>query len=53
MKDVSIKSILDSMHGDTAYLTDMWERCLDEKRKRYARNKFSIVLEKMEELGIS
>ena len=51
MKDVSIKSILDSMHGDTAYLTDMWENCLDEKRKRYARNKFSIVLEKMEELG--
>ena len=51
MKDISINSILDSMNGDTAYLTDMWENCLDEKRKRYARNKFSTVLNKMEELG--
>ena len=51
MKDISIKSILDSMNGDTAYLTDMWERCIDEKRKRYARNKFSLVLDKMEKLG--
>ena len=51
MKDISINSILDSMNGDTAYLTDMWERCIDEKRKRYARNKFSSVLNKMEELG--
>ena len=51
MKDISINSILDSMNGDTAYLTDMWENCLDEKRKRYARNKFSLVLDKMEKLG--
>ena len=51
MKDISINSILDSMNGDTAYLTDMWERCIDEKRKRYARNKFSSVLDKMEKLG--
>ena len=51
MKDIFIKSILDSMNGDTAYLTDMWERCIDEKRKRYARNKFSLVLDKMEKLG--
>ena len=51
MKDISINSILDSMNADTAYLTDMWERCVDEKRKRYARNKFSSVLDKMEELG--
>jgi predicted nuclease of predicted toxin-antitoxin system len=51
MKDILIKSILDSMNADTAYLTDMWEDCLDDKRKRYARNKFSIVLEKMEEFG--
>ena len=51
MKDISINSILDSMNGDTAYLTDMWERCIDEKRKRYARNKFSLVLDKMEKLG--
>lgn len=51
MKDISINSILDSMNADTAYLTDMWERCVDEKRKRYARNKFSSVLEKMEKLG--
>jgi len=51
MKDVSINSILDSMNADTAYLTDMWERCVDEKRKRYARNKFSSVLDKMEKLG--
>ena len=39
------------MNGDTAYLTDMWERCIDEKRKRHARNKFSLVLDKMEKLG--
>ena len=51
MKDISINSILDSMNADTAYLTDMWENCLDEKRKRYARNKFSSVLDKMEKLG--
>ena len=51
MKDIFINSILDSMNGDTAYLTDMWERCIDEKRKRYARNKFSLVLDKMEKLG--
>ena len=51
MKDISINSILDSMNADTAYLTDMWERCIDEKRKRYARNKFSLVLDKMEEFG--
>jgi len=51
MKDIAINSILDSMNADSAYLTDMWENCLDEKRKRYARNKFSSVLNKMEELG--
>jgi len=51
MKDISINFILDSMNGDTAYLTDMWEHCVDEKRKRYARNKFSTVLDKMEDLG--
>ena len=45
MKDISINSIIDSMNGDTAYLTDMWENCLDDKGKRYARNKFSTVLE--------
>ncbi|MDC0155129.1 hypothetical protein OAI83_02115 [Nitrosopumilus sp.] len=51
MKDIAINSILDSMNAHSAYLTDMWENCLDEKRKRYARNKFSLVLNKMEELG--
>ena len=34
MKDISINSILDSMTADSAYLTDMWERCIDEKRNR-------------------
>ena len=51
MKDISISSILNSMNGETAYLTDMWENCVDEKRKRYPRSKFSAVLDKMEELG--
>ncbi len=51
MKDISISSILNSMNGDTAYLTDMWENCVDEKRKRYPRSKFSAVLDKMEEFG--
>ena len=51
MKDIAINSILDSMNADSVYLTDMWETCLDEKRKRYARNKFSSVLDKMEKLG--
>jgi virulence-associated protein VapD len=51
MKDISISTILDSMNGDTAYLTDMWENCVDEKRKRYTRSKFSDVLDKMEEFG--
>ena len=51
MKDISISIILDSMNGDIAYATDMWENCVDEKRKRYTRSKFSDVLDKMEELG--
>ena len=51
MNDISISSILNSMNGKTAYLTDMWENCVDEKRKRYPRSKFSAVLDKMEELG--
>jgi hypothetical protein len=51
MKDIAISSILDSMHGDIAYLTDMWENCVDKKRKRYSRSKFSTVLDKMENLG--
>ena len=51
MKDIEISSILNSMNGDTAYLTDMWETCVDEKRKRYPRSKFSAVLDKMEEFG--
>ena len=51
MKDISISTILDSMNGDTAYLSDMWENCVDEKRKRYTRSKFSDVLDKMEEFG--
>ena len=52
MKDIAIKSILDSMNGDTAYLTDMWEKRVDEKRKRYPRNKFSLVLKKWKNLVI-
>ncbi len=51
MKDIEISSILNSMNGDTAYLTDMWETCVDEKRKRYPRSKFSAVLDQMEEFG--
>ena len=51
MKDISIFSILDSMNGDTAYMTDMWENCVDEKQKRYTRSKFSDALDVMEELG--
>ena len=51
MKDIEISSILNSMNGDTAYLTDMWENCINEKRKRYPRSKFSAVLDKMEEFG--
>ena len=39
------------MNGDTAYLTDMWENCVNEKKKRYPRSKFSAVLDKMEEFG--
>ena len=51
MKDISIFAILDSMNGDTAYMTDMWENCVDEKQKRYTRSKFSDALDVMEELG--
>ena len=51
MKDISIFGILDSMNGDTAYMTDMWENCVDEKQKRYTRSKFSDALNVMEELG--
>jgi len=51
MNDISISAILNSMDGETAYLTDMWENCVDEKRKRYTRSKFSDALNKMEEFG--
>ena len=51
MNDISIPSILNSMNGETAYLTDMWENCVNEKKKRYTRSKFSAVLDKMEKLG--
>ena len=51
MKDISISAILDSMGGDTAYMTDMWENCVDKKQKRYTRSKFSDALDVMEELG--
>jgi len=51
MKDISISAILDSMHGHTAYMTDMWENCVDKKQKRYTRSKFSDALDVMEELG--
>jgi len=51
MKDISISAVLDSMNGDTAYMTDMWENCVDEKRKRYTRSKFSDALDIMENLG--
>tara|TARA_B110000438_G_scaffold66215_1_gene66694 strand:- start:27 stop:635 length:609 start_codon:yes stop_codon:yes gene_type:complete len=51
MKDISISAILDSMNGDTAYMTDMWENCVDKKQKRFTRSKFSDALDMMEELG--
>ena len=51
MKDISISAILDSMNGNSAYMTDMWENCVDEKQKRYTRSKFSDALDVMEELG--
>ena len=51
MIDISISAILDSMNGDTAYMTDMWETCVDKKQKRYTRSKFSDALDVMEELG--
>ena len=51
MNDISISAILNSMGGETAYLTDMWENCVDKKRKRYTRSKFSDALNKMEEFG--
>ena len=52
MKDISISAVLDSMNGDTAYMTDMWENCVDEKRKRYTRSKFSDALDMMERFRI-
>jgi ribosomal protein S8 len=51
VKDISISAVLDSMNGDTAYMTDMWENCVDEKRKRYTRSKFSDALDILEDLG--
>ncbi|MDC0928166.1 hypothetical protein OAQ30_03990 [Nitrosopumilus sp.] len=51
MKDISISAILDSMNGDTAYMSDMWENCVDKKQKRYTRSTFSNALDVMEELG--
>ena len=37
---------------DTAYMTDMWENCVDVKQENdITRSKFSYALDMMEEFG--
>ena len=51
MQMISIDNILNCMSEEKNYFGDVWERCVDDNKKRYNRVKFRKVLEKMENLG--
>ena len=51
MQMISIDNILNCMSEEKNYFGDMWERCVDDHKKRYNRVKFRNALTKMENLG--
>ena len=50
MQTISIKYILECMNDDKNYFGDIWEKCLNNK-KRFNRSKLKEILKKMETLG--
>ena len=47
---ISIDYILECMNDERNYFGDIWEKCLNNK-KRFNRSKLKEILKKMEELG--
>jgi hypothetical protein len=47
---ISINYILECMSDEKNYFGDMWEKCLNDK-KRFNRSKLKEILKKMEEFG--
>jgi len=50
MQTISINYILECMNDGKNYFGDMWETCLNNK-KRFNRTKLKEILKKMEDLG--
>ena len=50
MQMISIKYILECMGDEKNYLGDLWQTCLNNK-KRFKKNKLKEILKKMEVLG--
>ena len=50
MQTISIEYILECMNDEKNYFGDMWETCLNNK-KRFNRTKLKEILKKMETLG--
>ena len=50
MQMISIKYILECMSDEKNYLGDLWQTCLNNK-KRFKKNKLKEILKKMEVLG--
>ena len=50
MQMISIGYILECMNDEKNYFGDIWENCLNNK-KRFNRSKLKDILKKMEELG--
>jgi len=51
MQMISIDNILNCMSEEKNYFGDLWERCVDDHKKRYDRSKLKNALNKMECLG--
>lgn len=51
MQTISIDNVLNCMSEEKNYFGDMWERCVDDHKKRYNRARFRDALKKMEILG--
>ena len=51
MQTISIDNVLNCMSEEKNYFGDMWERCVNDHKKRYSRAKFRDALKKMEMLG--
>ncbi|MFB5616389.1 MAG: hypothetical protein ACE5RS_04535, partial [Nitrosopumilus sp.] len=47
---IAIDYILECMNDEKNYFGDIWEKCLNNK-KRFNRSKLKEILKKMEELG--